>query len=253
MDTTRLMHAACTHSPPEYGHSPVARTHSHTQLTPISIAFECLQGFPMERGLREDIQEVLQLCVDRSGAVLGMLLYGECLVAYSLGQELPLVLNVSGMTRVRPDRHEMTVGCMIFAMFDRTDVLLLTHFVANSTSLRHHEQNWVPVCLPAFNDRAFLQAYVADLRLPPFHQQPAQPARGTLFQPQTQQQGGAGGGKPVGASATLEGHHQFSIVFISTSQEANQFKDLHEGRLAFGELARAVSCWKTQLITRNCG
>ena len=56
----------------------------------------------MERGLREDIQEVLQLCVDRSGAVLGMLLYGECLVAYSLGQELPLVLNVSGMTRVCP-------------------------------------------------------------------------------------------------------------------------------------------------------
>jgi hypothetical protein len=108
------MHAACTHSPPEYGHSPVARTHSHTQLTPISIAFECLQGFPMERGLREDIQEVLQLCVDRSGAVLGMLLYGECLVAYSLGQELPLVLNVSGMTRVCPDRHVVTVGCMTF-------------------------------------------------------------------------------------------------------------------------------------------
>ena len=54
-------------------------------------------------------------------------------MVYSINTENPsLVLNVS-------------------------DVLLLTHFVGNSTSLRSHDHNWVPICLPAFNNKAYLQ------------------------------------------------------------------------------------------------
>lgn len=37
------------------------------------------------------------------------------------------------------------------------DVLLLTHFVANSKSLRANDHNWVPLCMPDFNSKGFLQ------------------------------------------------------------------------------------------------
>jgi hypothetical protein len=58
-DTTRLMQAACmsanthTHAyltQPE-AYSNAATLSSVSNLTPISIAFECLQGFPMEKGV----------------------------------------------------------------------------------------------------------------------------------------------------------------------------------------------------------
>lgn len=51
-DTTRLMHAACTQD-----------------LTPVSIAFECVKVLPMPRAFRDDLVNLLQQCVDRSGAV----------------------------------------------------------------------------------------------------------------------------------------------------------------------------------------
>ena len=37
------------------------------------------------------------------------------------------------------------------------DLLLLTHFVANSRSLRSNDHNWVPICMPDFNAKGFLQ------------------------------------------------------------------------------------------------
>jgi hypothetical protein len=38
-----------------------------------------------------------------------------------------------------------------------SDILLLTHFVANSKSLRSNDHNWVPLCMPDFNSTGFLQ------------------------------------------------------------------------------------------------
>ncbi len=51
-DTTRLMHAACP-----------------TNLTPNSIAFESVCGFPLDRSVRESVLVNLQACVNASGAV----------------------------------------------------------------------------------------------------------------------------------------------------------------------------------------
>ena len=50
-DTTRLMHAAC-----------------ESDLTPPSIAFDCVRGFPMPKSLREELLENLHRCVESSGS-----------------------------------------------------------------------------------------------------------------------------------------------------------------------------------------
>ena len=47
------------------------------------------------------------------------------------------------------------------------DAVLLTHFVANTTSLQSSDQHWIPICLPDFNDKGFLQAYVSSLKITP--------------------------------------------------------------------------------------
>jgi hypothetical protein len=38
-----------------------------------------------------------------------------------------------------------------------TDIQLLTHFIANSRSLRSNDHNWVPICMPDFNSKGYLQ------------------------------------------------------------------------------------------------
>lgn len=114
---------------------------------------------------------LLKQCVNTSGAALGVLIHGDTLLAYVMNETQDLVLNVS-------------------------DVLLLTHFVGNSNSLRSHDQNWVPVCLPAFNATAYLQAYISNLH---FH----------------------------GKFKSMD----LSLVLISTSSDAKAFKDLHINRI----------------------
>jgi hypothetical protein len=84
-----------------------------------------------------------------------------------------------------------------------SDVLLLTQFVGNSNSLRSHDQNWVPICLPTFNATAYLQAYISNLH----------------FQ---------------GKYKAMD----LSLVLISTSSDANAFKDLHLNRI---ELERSLT------------
>ena len=66
---------------------------------------------------------------------LGLLLYYESLVAYSIHDDRTLILNIM-------------------------DILLLTHFISNSTSLKSTEHNWVPLCLPHFNSKAYLQVCI---------------------------------------------------------------------------------------------
>jgi hypothetical protein len=122
-DTKRLMHAACS-----------------TDLTPNCIAFESLMGYVMDKSVREDVLAVLKNCVEVSGAALGLILYGDALVAYSSNKTMDLNLHVS-------------------------DAVLLAHFVGNSSSLRSNDQHWVPLCLPHFNAGAFLQAYISNLRI----------------------------------------------------------------------------------------
>jgi len=152
-DTPRLMLAACSED-----------------ISSSSVAFESVKGFPMEKNLRDEIISNLQLAINQSGAVVGMLLSGEALIAYCLSPDLPLILQVE-------------------------DIVLLCHFVSNSSSLRSHEHNWVPICLPGFNSSAYLQAYICDLKV-------------------------------------KSQDYALSLVLISTTQEASMFMSLRDGRQA---------------------
>jgi len=143
-----------------------------SDLVPTCIAFEATKGFTMESALRDDLLGGLRECVESSGAALGLLMHDDALLAYSANASTSLALNVA-------------------------DVLLLTHFVGNSSSLRSHDQNWVPLCLPQFNAGAFLQAYVCNLRI---------------------------------HSMEEHRHIDLSLVLIAASADANMFKDLHRGR-----------------------
>jgi hypothetical protein len=142
------------------------------EITPYCIAFDAVQGFALDVEDREKISSLLGTCVTSSGAALGMLLHEDCLISYTVNEETPLSLDVD-------------------------DVLLLTHFVGNSKSLRTHDQNWVPICLPHFNDGALLQAYICGMRLCPI-------------------------------AAHRKGHIDVSLVLISP--DPSLFKELHAGR-----------------------
>ena len=163
-------------------------------LTPTCIAFESARGYVIEvTELREELLTSLRECVEMSGAALGLILCADALVAYAPNSAMSLNLQVS-------------------------DVLLLTHFVENSASLRSHDQHWVPLCLPQFNPGAFLQAYVCDLR--------------------------------VNSQVIEENRHiDLSLVLISSSSDASMFKELHAGREALEQALVAPSVAPRLLAT----
>ena len=141
------------------------------EITPTGIAFEAVEIYSINKALRDEIIMYLKNCVNNSGAALGILIHEDTLLIYLMNDNHDFVLNVS-------------------------DVLLLTHFVGNSNSLRSHDQNWVPICLPTFNSTAYLQAYISNLHL-------------------------------NGKFKAMD----LSLVLISTSSDAKAFKDLHVNRI----------------------
>ena len=142
-------------------------------IVPPCIAFNALQGYIIDSQFRTDIVAALRRCVHSSGAALGMLIKDDALVAYGTNDDTPFDLDVS-------------------------DVLLLSHFVGNSNSLRSHDQNWVPICLPNFNAGAIMQAYICNLRI---------------------------------NSTTEESKHlDLSLILVSASADPMMFKELHDGR-----------------------
>eukprot|EP00605_Chrysophyceae_sp_TOSAG23-4_P002094 GSChrysophyteH1.ASY1.ANO1.2317.1 assembled CDS len=150
-----------------------------TEFTPPSIAFHAVPTILLEANARKELIERLHSCVDSSGAALGLMLYRDSLMAYCVNPETPLHLDVS-------------------------DVLLLSHFVGNSSSLRSRDQNWVPLCLPAFNSSAILQAYICNMRI----------AAPEVNDPQNLNQ------------------INISLILVSASADPQLFPGLHEGRLA---------------------
>lgn len=146
-------------------------------ITSPTIAYSALHSMLMPYELRMDISNSLKQVVHQSGAVLGLILHEESLISYSLNGANPAFV------------------------LDIPDLLLLTHFVGNSTSLKSHDHNWVPICLPTFNSGAYLQGYIASYKL-------------------------FGGGvvqRPV----------ELTLVLIATSSDPDLFKSMHVANEAF--------------------
>lgn len=179
-DTTRLMSATCKQD-----------------VTSESIALSALKSLPLPVDLRREIVSELSICVAESAAVLGLLIYGEQLIAYSLNTSSGVSIQAS-------------------------DVILLASFMYNSSSLKSHDQNWVPICLPDFNPNAYLQAYVANFPL------------------------------------TTGSSHSISLVFVCASTEAETFKSLHYSReklqnfvCAKDQAAKILNAIQGELILLN--
>ena len=102
-------------------------------------------------------------------------------------------------------------------------MVLLAHFVGNSSSLHGQDQNWVPVCLPGFNARALLQAYICTLRI-------ADPAAAV------EQEKGERGATSTSTGAGYA-FADISLILISASADPAVFPGLHAAR---GELERSL-------------
>lgn len=132
---------------------------------------------------------------DRDHHRLGLLLLDDALIAY---QPASLHLQTS-------------------------DLQLLAHFVANSNSLRSHDQNWVPICMPSFNSTAFLQAYVASIRF----------------------------------KDSSDNSVDIFLVLIATTSDPTMFKELHNSRLvlesSLGRLSLAQEIPRTVFAQQQAG
>jgi hypothetical protein len=162
------------------------------EITSYCIAFNAVQGFALEEATRSEIRTYLDECVSSSGAAMGMMIHGDAMLTYCLNEETPLNLEAD-------------------------DVLQICHFVGNSNSLRTHDQNWVPLCLPKFNSKAMLQAYVCNIHL----------------------------------DDTQDSEGSFDISLILISPDPSLFKELHEGREALQTKLQSPQAGLTDKLVRS--
>ena len=144
-------------------------------ITPSCIAFSAVNGFVCAIDLRDEVTAHLKQCIESSGAALGIILYGDMLCSYNTNATLDLELSTD-------------------------DVLLLTNFVGHSKSLQSQDQNWIPLCFPAFNSRAYLQAYTCNIKF------------------------------NLPTNSTTKSY-SLTLILIATSADSKVFSELHEGRL----------------------
>lgn len=191
-DTTRLLHSTCA-----------------SDFTPISIAFDTVKGFSMEKILRTDLLFHLRTCVEKSNTALGLIFYGDSLVVYCLSDEMQLSLT-------------------------RSDFILLSHFVGNSSSLRSHDQNWVPICLPGFNNNAFLQAYICDFKL-----------NLTLNKNEELISLSSSAASKIESkidSKSLQESRRFTLLLIATSSEGVNFHEITEAKDTLQNVLESSHC-----------
>ncbi|CAE7473976.1 apg-13, partial [Symbiodinium microadriaticum] len=107
-------------------------------VTPPYIVFSSLRGFSLDTGLRYQLLHQLKCSLRGANAAFGCILFEDSLLCFATNDAMEVVVDVA-------------------------DILLLTQFVKHSSSLRSHDENCVPICLPSLNDRGFVQAYIASL------------------------------------------------------------------------------------------
>jgi vacuolar fusion protein MON1 len=61
---------------------------------------------------------------------------------------------------IRPRRHSLHPAGSRLVVFPDIDMQLLFSMVFNSTSFLNGNEHWIPLCLPKFNAKGFLHAYI---------------------------------------------------------------------------------------------
>ena len=152
------------------------KTTNRSDIVAKTIAFDSLEALPMHSILRYKILSHLKYCMEISNAASCLLMCGQKLITHLADPSLGL-------------------------LFGASDFILLSTLVSSSSSLKSHEQNWVPICLPSFNENAYLQAYVAHFPI--------------LDE------------RIIAAS--------FSLVLVSSTSDPESFRILHSARTSFEE------------------
>mmetsp|Transcript_20961 Transcript_20961/g.35363 ORF Transcript_20961/g.35363 Transcript_20961/m.35363 type:complete len:321 (-) Transcript_20961:3719-4681(-) len=112
-----------------------------SDITPPTIVFNSVRAFALDSAARARLLDLLSQCLSQSNAALGCIICDDSLLVFASNDDMQVSVEVK-------------------------DVLLLTHFVHNSPSLRCHDQNnWVPLCLPSLNAAGYVQAYISPLQL----------------------------------------------------------------------------------------
>ena len=152
------------------------KTITSTDIATKTVLLDSLQALPMHSIVRYKILSQMRSCMENSNAAACLLLCGEKLIMH--------LTNPSS---------ELSFGS--------PDFTLLSTLVSSSSSLRSHEQNWVPICLPYFSADAYLQAYVAHFLL----------------------------------SETRGSKNSISLVLVSNTSDPESFRVLHSARTFFEE------------------
>ncbi|KAK9863031.1 hypothetical protein WJX84_002813 [Apatococcus fuscideae] len=114
------------------GTSTVLKSLLHSCETDPSSLMQAFAALPLPAAMRHSALVPLHAAVKAAGAVFGLLLAGDLVVALAQSRASPL--------------HPL-------------DLLLLTNFVTANGSFRQSE-SFSPVCLPRFNSSGFLHAYI---------------------------------------------------------------------------------------------
>lgn len=150
-------------------------------ITQPPIVFESIRGFAMDITLRHQVLSHLKDALHGSNAAFGCIIYEDSLICFTTNDTMEVSVDVA-------------------------DILLLTQFVCHSSSLRSHDENCVPICLPSLNDRGFVQAYIS--------------AVGSQYQER------------------MSSSHLSLVLISAGAADAADFKRMHESRLT---LQQAIS------------
>ena len=157
----------------------------------------------MCRNIRFSVSCAATILVNNAVIVsLGILLNGDSLIGFYANASASLTLDTSGLLLL----------IVKFQVTSFLDVLLLSHFIGNASSLKSHDQNWVPVCMPNFNSSAFLQVLSKIIACcNTFHQ-------------------------AYICSLKIKNMDLF-LVLIAVETDSSAFKGLHESRLQLEKVA----------------
>ena len=120
-------------------------------VVPPTVFLQSVQSLALDPDVRQSVAASLKSTCAGSGALY---VYPFCcgfsqLNIHTSCRFALLISDDELVTMVQPKTPEHRITA--------PDILLLIDFIKATPSLKSHEQNWLPLCLPNFNDKGFLQ------------------------------------------------------------------------------------------------